>query len=101
MRRCLFALVLAGLPTGAQAEECGRLGLESAYLARYFCDLLTDIAKDPGPGRGVLGEPDGAGAPGLPRWADIELIQDAYRADPRKTLELIKRIKGAGGLADQ
>ncbi len=41
------------------------------------------------------------GNPDLPEgqeWADFPLIQDAYRADPRKTLDLIERIKGAGGL---
>jgi hypothetical protein len=33
--------------------------------------------------------------------AGIGLIQDAFRADPRKTLELIRRIKDAGGLTSK
>ena len=33
-------------------------------------------------------------------WFQIELLRDAYRVDPKKTLELIARIRLAGGLPE-
>lgn len=101
MRRIATVLLLSVPATQVQADDCAALGLRSAFLTRYFCDALEGVAKEPGPGRGLRSGTDGHGAEDLPPWADTELIRDAYRADPRKTLELIKRIKGAGGLTNQ
>lgn len=81
----------------ASAQDCPDLGLENAFLTEHFCAQLLDILPGTGTTRSITQE----GNPDLSddaEWADFPLIQDAYRADPRKTLELIERIKGAGGL---
>lgn len=97
----VFAVILALSSAHATAAtECEGLGLKSGYLTEHFCNQLQDLVP-PGKTRGTGGSSDTAtGQPALPDWADIELLQEAYRADPRKTLELIKRIKSAGGLPE-
>ncbi len=95
MNRVALVVVLLAAASGARADECSELGLESTFLTQYYCGMLQETAKDPGATRGWT-PPDGEE---LPEETGIELIDRAYRADPRKTLELIKRIKGAGGLA--
>lgn len=94
----IMALLALTGPARAETEQCGDLGIESAYLERYFCQQLEDLAQ--GGTRSILGGDSNAPAM-LEQFANIGIIQDAYRADPKKTLALIDRIKGAGGLTEQ
>lgn len=101
IRTPLIALALfAATPVaaGPGPADCAALGLENEYLAQLFCSELEALAGLSAPTRSITqdGNPD-ADSP-VSEWDAIGLIQDAYRADPRKTLELIERIKGAGGL---
>lgn len=99
-RRISFMTTLFVICTNAavaQTTDCPDLGLENDFLSRHFCAQLQALAPGTGTTRSITQE----GNPDLPDgqdWADFPLIQDAFRADPRKTLELIERIKGAGGL---
>lgn len=100
MRRVLFFFWLAGAAAPVQASgDCPAFGLSSAFLQEHFCSQLRDLSAPAGTGttRSILpeGDPD---QPLSEDWAALPLIQDAYRADPQKTLELIARIRGAGGL---
>jgi hypothetical protein len=84
------------------AATCGDLGLQNAYLTQFYCGQLTDLADRPPVTRGIQdgSQPEeDAAAPAL--WGEIPIIRDAYRADPRKTLALIERIRNAGGLPEQ
>lgn len=104
-RMIATALLLAALGgavagAGAGAGGCADLGLRSDYLAAMFCAELESLAESGAASRGIgAGDTAGSDGPGLPDWPDIAVLQDAYRADPRKTLELIRRIKAAGGLS--
>lgn len=88
----------SGAAQGQTANpDCQQLGISSSVLAERYCAALQEIAEGDeitrGMGGGVIED--------LPAGlADNVLVQDAYRADPRKTLDLIKRIKEAGGLTD-
>jgi hypothetical protein len=85
-----------------QASECDALGVAEPELAAGLCAELRALGGTSETGRGFgTTTPNEDDRPGLEEWADIDLIQDAYRADPRKTLELIRRIKDAGGLATE
>jgi hypothetical protein len=99
MYRLLPIVFLGMTATAANAEDCADLDLTSVHLTQYFCDALKDVGSAPGTTRsaGIDGQVD---AEPLPEWAEVEVIKEAYRADPRKTLDLIKRIKNAGGLGD-
>ena len=99
MHRVLAISALIIAAGDLQAGECDVLGVAEPELAASLCTELQALGAASGTGRGFGtddGEDDG---PALQEWAGIDLIQDAYRADPRKTLELIRRIKNAGGLA--
>ena len=108
MRQTTLTLTLAaGMAVTASLaaaldEDCPDLGLDSTYLAQFFCGQIDRIISD-GTTRGMdIDDPD---APALPEgpgteWVGIAPLQDAYRMDPRKTLELIDRIRTAGGLTD-
>ncbi len=94
MRLILAIGMSVTLALPASADPCEGLGLRNAYLTQHFCKLLGDIRTE-GATRGVgIQEAD----PLQPDWLEIPVLRDAYRADPRKTLELIRRIKDAGGL---
>ena len=98
---CLFALAASTAQSEDAVDECAALGIENAYLADHFCAQLDALAAPSGgTTRSIVpeGDPDQDLSP-IAEWEAIGLIQDAYRADPRKTLELIERIKGVGGLA--
>ena len=85
-----------------EAVECPDLGLDSAFLSDHFCAQLQAIVPQEGAATGTTRSITQEGNPDLPQgedWASFPMFQDAYRADPRKTLELIERIKGAGGLS--
>ncbi len=94
------ALILAA--GNAQASECDVLGVTEPELAASLCAELKALGDGTETGRsfGTTKNEEETG-PALQEWADLDLIQDAYRADPRKTLELIRRIKDAGGLATE
>ncbi len=96
---CLATACVASCASAAfaQTADCPDLGLENEFLSTHFCAQLQALVPGTGTTRSITQE----GNPDLPEgqeWADFPLIQDAYRADPRKTLDLIERIKGAGGL---
>lgn len=97
----VFMLAASGAVADSEAPECAALGLENDYLTALFCDQLQALGTGTGTTRSIVpeGNPD-VDSP-VAEWENIGLIQDAYRADPRKTLELIARIKGAGGLANE
>ena len=98
-RRMAVFLVLSSASAG-YAQGCEELGLKSDFMTNHFCEQLQELAPADAT-RSVTGNVEKQpGTPALPEWAEIEVIQDAYRADPRKTLELIKRIKSAGGLPE-
>lgn len=107
MRQTMFTLLfgMAAATAGATelSDDCAALGLDNDYLAQLFCSQLESLTDSTGTGttRSITqdGNPD-AESP-VAEWENIGLIQDAYRADPRKTLELIERIKGVGGLANE
>ncbi len=97
MRTCLAVMaLLAGAGTAA-AQDCEALGLQSSYLTELYCSELQSIA-DTEATRSV-GEGENVSEPEDPFLRDIDVIREAYRADPKKTLALIARIKNAGGLA--
>lgn len=96
VKTAIYAAVFLTLAAPASAVEvdCEVLGLENALERDAFCTALQKLIPDqPTRSMGMLTE-----LPDEP-WAEIEMIQEAFRADPRKTLELIERIKNAGGLA--
>lgn len=90
----LFLLIAAPVFAGGHTN-CEPIGL-SPELDSAFCEGLSEIIENAPVEvtRGVL-ELD-ADAEAL-----IEqhmLVQEAYNADPKKTLELISRIRKAGGV---
>ncbi len=100
MFRTLFITLTLSAASAATAQECEGLGLKSTYLTQQFCAQILDLIPSDTT-RSMKDDPTPKpGAPKLPDWADIQVLQDAYRADPRKTLDLIKRIKSAGGLPE-
>jgi hypothetical protein len=98
----LVALSVILTASAAQAAECDGLGLPNDYLQQHFCAQLRDLATGDQGTRSILDGSAGAedGTPPEP-WEAIPIIRDAYRADPKKTLALIERIRNAGGLVDQ
>lgn len=99
-RIALVAIALIAA-SGAAADECDELGLESPELTEEFCNALRIIAEPPGATRTILPDVPGKAEPEDPSGpTGVGIVDRAYRADPRKTLELIKRIKGAGGLTE-
>ena len=98
MRTCLAILALFAGTSTAAAQDCGALGLKSSYLTELYCAELRAIADETEATRSV-GEGENVSDPEDPFLRDIEVIREAYRADPKKTLALIARIKNAGGLA--
>jgi hypothetical protein len=108
MRQTTLSLTLAaGLAVtaslaAADQEDCPDLGLDSVWLSQFFCDQFGQIIAD-GTSRSI--DPDDPDGPALPEgpgtsWASMEMLQDSWRMDPRKTLELIDRIRTAGGLPE-
>ena len=98
LMKCTFVLSITA--SAAHADDCAVLGLSNDYLQDHFCMQLQGLGQSTGTTRSIVqeGDPD-ADESAIAEWLSIGLIQDAYRADPRKTLELIERIKGAGGLS--
>jgi hypothetical protein len=90
-----LALVMGAAGPASADAPCPDLSFETDWLNAFFCAQLRDLASDPpdAPTRNVE-IPDGATEALI---ADVPLIQDAYNSDPRRTLELIERIRSAGG----
>lgn len=90
------AAVLAGIGTPGQSSDCPELNLP-ADSQQTYCEQFRELLY--GPFRS--GSDRDANPPGKtiesiltsdPLWGEV------YRADPKKTLELIARIRDAGGL---
>ncbi len=96
----MYHVVLAAVIVAAADvpdDGCRDLGLENEALMEEICGELRGIAKPPGATRTLKWnapetETDPTGPTGY------LIIDKAYRTDPRKTLELIERIKSAGGM---
>jgi len=100
MKKLLATIGMIASAQIAHASNCGDLGLSNPYLAEHFCTQLTGIAGTDEATRSINDGTDTDGSEALlPEWSEYEILQDAYRADPKKTLELIARIKKAGGLS--
>ena len=98
MRAVLGCLLLLVASPATAALDCPELGVSSSYLNKFFCQQLQGIANQTGQDRsGDLSEDEVSDtAP----WRSIELLDEAYSRDPKKTLALIERIKAAGGLSE-
>lgn len=96
---CVLAL-LAG--TGvARADDCS-IGLTSRYLTDLYCSELRALLDDAQTTRSMNAAPgEVAEIPEGEPWSGIGIVRDAYRADPKKTLALIARIRNAGGLVEK
>lgn len=97
----LMATTLTLLAPAARAEvDCPDFGLGDASLQERFCEELNTLLAAPYDG-GTSDRSNGA-----PRDALMQLIEqdavlfEAYRSQPQRTLDLIKRIQDAGGLSD-
>lgn len=95
---CALLTALAAAPAVAEDTECVDFGLNNAYLQELFCAQLREIGdEDLGTRSANIAQDDAGTAGEVPPWAELPVLQDAYRADPATTLELIQRIKNAGG----
>lgn len=96
------SLLLATTHVATANADCADLGLPSDFLTKFYCKELHAIIEENG---GTRGYGETTSSPldpiGDASWGDIKIVKDAHRADPSKTLELIKRIKSAGGLTEE
>ena len=80
------------------AADCTDQGLSNKYLAEHFCAQLDSVKNADESARSITdADVDNPQMPA--EWANHEVLRDACRADPKKTLELIARIRKAGGLS--
>lgn len=96
--RMIVLAICFATPTLAE-EHCPAFGFQSSYLNDLYCQRLREIVEEApdAPTRSVDMLDDDTR-----RILDgASLMRDAYHADPKKTLELIKRIREAGGLTTQ
>ena len=97
-KTALLMLPLAAAPALADGH-CPDFGFSSEYLNEFFCDqldTLTDPANEP-PTRTVV-------VPDAETQAIIDqfgLVEEAFQADPRSTLDLLARIRSAGGTTSE
>lgn len=97
MRTFIAAVGVFAATQSPAMEACPDLGVNNAYLAQQFCAQLQALSETET--TRSMGTNDTVTIPDLSSdWAEVEVIQDAYRADPQKTLALIARIRKAGGL---
>ncbi len=96
MKRQLLVLVLSAFASPALAEDCPTFGFTGDYLSSVFCNQLSEIT---GPATRNIEPGLTTSAPDwlAPEWLELSIIREAHRVDPAKTLQLIQRIKDAGG----
>jgi len=93
MARVTTAFLFLASTAGAQA--CPSFGLETAYLSEFFCREFGEVS---GPATRNMGTGSGEQAENAPpEWIDLPVVSEAWRVDPAATLELIERIRAAGG----
>jgi len=91
MKRILFAAASSvAFVTTAEAQSTKPFGLENTALACLFLDEVQDIAEIDRDKRKSCNTRSVSG------FDELGLLQDAYRADPDATLDLIERILKAG-----
>lgn len=100
MKKYIFAICLATLAQPVQAEDCADLGIDNAYLRELFCTELQEIIGHNSTTRSITDGSDTSDSSTDELWRDIEVLKHAFRADPETTLELIERIRQAGGLVN-
>ena len=91
-------LSLAPAMVSAQETGCEALEVPNPYLNAQFCARLKALAdnRNVPPTRSV----DYLDPETRKLVEGVGLIREAYEVDPAKALELIKRIRDAGGLAN-
>ena len=96
-RIAFLAICLA--PPAMAEEDCPALGFRSTYLNELYCQRLKEIVEEApdAPTRSI----DMLDDESRRIIEEVGLIRESYHADPKKTLELIKRIREAGGLTTQ
>ena len=94
-----FAVVFSySGPVLAEDVECSVLKVPNPYLNAQFCSRLKALGDNRvvPPTRGVTQiDPETEKL-----VSEVPIIQEAFEADPAKALELIKRIRKAGGLTN-
>ena len=101
MRQILIVLVLLAGAGSARADDCA-IGLTSQYLIDLYCTELRALRDEAQTTRSMNAAPgEMAEIPEGEPWSGIGIVRDAYRADPKKTLALIARIRNAGGLVEK
>ena len=87
--------LLALAPAALADDDCPDLGFETEWLNAFYCARLRSLAEGPAvpPDRSV-GVPDDEAAELID---GVPLVREAFHADPRSTLDLIDRIRAAGG----
>jgi hypothetical protein len=94
------AVTLLALSHAAVADEhCPDFGFDTQWLNDFYCARLEALAdgRTVPPDRSV-GVPDDEAAELI---EGVPLVRDAFQADPRSTLDLIDRIRAAGGKTQQ
>ena len=97
-----FFLVLATTPVSVSAEEM-RFGLSDSALIQRFEAELNDILLSPVVPDSRTSEQidDGPEDPVARKAIQLDpTLGAAWRADPKATLALLGRIRGAGGLTE-
>ena len=101
VRPILVLAMLMAMAHGAQA--CPRFGLQTEYLSEFFCRELDALSTTQDAPRIRTITPDSPNVeaspdPALgPDWMALPAVSEAWRGDPAATLELIERIRAAGG----
>ena len=93
------AILGPGAGPAAATVDCGGFQMSDSRRAAAFCDELNAVLL--APHRGGLGErSETAEEAELARiLRDNPLLHEAYRSDPERTRDLIRRIRAAGGLS--
>ena len=94
--------ILVMLAFKAEASDCADFGFDNNYLQLHFCEAFKSVTDSAGDTTRTIteGQTDFPQLGGGFDWTSFPIIQDAYRADPATTLELIERIRKFGGLTE-
>lgn len=99
VRTSLFLLFAVA---GSAADACPSFGFETTYLSDFFCGEFGEITGPTTRDMDLGGDgaaPSSASPRPMPGWMDLPIVEEAWRVDPAATLELIERIRAAGGRA--